>query len=362
MQRFYVGPGRQLYHAKYRESSTIDCDRRADIDDDGPKTYYEKVNAASESESVVRDLHLRPGVRLFSRSVFPIAFFGSVAVSLAVLASDGSEGLATLVGLGFGYAVVVAGERLYPFVPDWNRNHDDIATDAAWAGTTLVAGALIRPASIVIGGWLAVQLSAALGSPLWPSHWPLAAQLVVALVVVEFFQYWIHRLEHETDWLWRFHATHHSAPRLYWLNAARFHVVDITLISVSFIMPLVVLGAPESVFALWIVASTVHGICQHANMQIRCGPLNWIFSMAELHRWHHSPLVRESNTNYGQTLILWDIVFGTRFLPTDRSPPQEVGLANLSTFPMTWWAQLCSPWHWSRIKRQSAADAVIAEV
>ncbi len=231
-------------------------------------------------------MNARPGATAFSWSVFPVVMFGSVALSIAIFANGGSESLATLVGLLFGYTIVILGERLYPFVPDWNRNHDDVATDAAWAGTTLVTGAILRPGSVIVGAWL----------------------------------------------------------------AARFHFVDIGLIAVSYTVPLIALGADGRVFALWIVASTVHGICQHANMQIRCGPLNWIFSMAELHRWHHSPLVRESNTNYGQTLILWDIVFGTRFLPTDRKPPEAVGIANLSGFPMTWWAQLCSPWRWDRVE------------
>ncbi len=202
---------------------------------------------------------------------------------------------------------------------------------------------------MAIGAFVGSLLSIWFGSPLWPTAWPLAAQLVLALVVVEFFQYWTHRFEHEWDWLWRIHATHHSVPRLYWLNALRFHFLDTGLINLGFIAPLVALGAPAPVFTLWIIASSVHGICQHANMQIRCGPLNWIFSMAELHRWHHSRLVRESNTNYGQNIILWDIVFGTRFLPSDRKPPEDIGIANLSAFPMTWWAQLLSPLRWKRI-------------
>ena len=303
-------------------------------------------------------MNLQRGTKIFSWSVFPVVMFGSVALSIAVITSGGSDELATVAGLLFGYTIVIAGERLYPFVSDWNRNHDDIATDAAWAGTTLVTGAILRPASILVGGWLAARLSASWGSPIWPDEWSLAAQLVLALVVVEFFQYGLHRLEHETNWLWRFHATHHSAPRLYWLNAARFHFVDIGLIAISYTVPLIALGAPGPVFALWIVASTVHGICQHANMQIRCGPLNWIFSMAELHRWHHSPLLRESNTNYGQTLILWDIIFRTRFLPADRKPPEAVGIADLPGFPMTWWAQFCSPWRWDRIKAATHASAL----
>jgi sterol desaturase/sphingolipid hydroxylase (fatty acid hydroxylase superfamily) len=296
----------------------------------------------------------RPGASIFALSIFPIVMFGSIGVSIALFNRGASDGWATVAGLVFGYTLVILGERLYPFVPDWNRNHDDVATDAAWAGTTVVVGGLLRPLSFMVGGWLAARLSADLGSPIWPNEWPLAYQLILALVIIEFPQYWLHRLEHETKWLWRFHATHHSAPRLYWLNAARFHFVDIGLLTMLYTVPLVALGAGEPVFGLWIVASTIHGICQHANMQIRCGPLNWIFSMAELHRWHHSPLVRESNTHYGQTLILWDIVFGTRFLPADRKPPEAVGIADLPGFPMTWWAQFCSPWRWNQIKIDSA--------
>jgi sterol desaturase/sphingolipid hydroxylase (fatty acid hydroxylase superfamily) len=50
--------------------------------------------------------------------------------------------------------------------------------------------------------------------------------------------------------LWRFHATHHSAPRLYWLNASRFHFVDIALNNVAAFVPLVALGAGIEVFVL----------------------------------------------------------------------------------------------------------------
>ena len=309
---------------------------------------------ASETAETTREALPRAGGGLFAWSVFPVALLGSLAISIAIFDAGGAGGVALVGGLVFGYAVVVLGERLYPFVADWNRSHGDVGTDAAWLGSTVATGALFGPASMAVGAWLGSLLSARLDSPLWPSDWSLAAQLALALVVVEFFQYWTHRLEHEQDWLWRFHATHHSAPRLYWLNAARFHFVDIALLNLGYVAPLVALGAGEPVFVLWIVASSVHGICQHANMRMRCGALNWIFSMAELHRWHHSRLVRESNTNYGQTLILWDIVFGTRFLPRDRKPPADIGIAKLSAFPMTWFAQLLSPLHWARIKRDSA--------
>ncbi len=295
------------------------------------------------------------GEALFAWTCFPLAMFGSLGLSIGLMNAGMNPGLAFVIPLLLGFAFVIAGERIYPHVPDWNRNHGDVKTDAAWLLSFPVTGPLQGPIVGLIAIPAAAWLSTQLGSPLWPTHWHLAGQLALALVVVEFFQYWVHRLQHETDIMWRFHATHHSAPRLYWLNAARFHVVDIFFNGLAFGIPLAILGADERVLLLWVLASSIHGICQHANMKIRCGPLNWIFSMAELHRWHHSRLVRESNTNYGQTLILWDIVFGTRFLPAGRTPPADIGIADLDAFPMTWWQQLISPLRWAQIKADSRA-------
>ena len=312
------------------------------------------ATASTTTTSTPTEAPGRPGERLFAWTIFPVLMFGMCGIAIAMLDRGANPLLAFAIPGALAYLLVIAGERIYPHVPDWNRNHGDVGTDAAWFGSIIatgqVSGVFTGFVGILIGGWLSRYVD----SPLWPNHWHLAAQLALALVVVEFFTYWVHRLQHTTDFMWRFHATHHSAPRLYWLNAARFHVVDIAFNNAGLVIPLVALGAHEQVFSLWILASTIHGIAQHANMKVRCGPLNWIFSMAELHRWHHSRLERESNTNYGQTLIVWDIVFGTRFLPADRTPPADIGIATLDHFPMTWWAQMLSPFRWARIKAQSA--------
>jgi sterol desaturase/sphingolipid hydroxylase (fatty acid hydroxylase superfamily) len=146
------------------------------------------------------------------------------------------------------------------------------------------------------------------------------------------------------------------------LNAVRFHPLD-TLLTYSIeIVPLVLLGCPEPVIALFVVFTAVHGMFQHANVRLRLGPLNWIFSMAELHRWHHSKTVHEGNSNYGTNLILWDVVFGTRYLPRDRDPPEEIGIAGMPRFPSGYLDQVASPLRWRRLVAANRSERTTGEL
>ena len=97
------------------------------------------------------------------------------------------------------------------------------------------------------------------------------------------------------------------------------------------------------------MVEAVHGLFQHANIDVRLGPLNWLFSMAELHRWHHSSRLAETNHNYGATLILWDVVFGTRYLP-ERSAPEVIGIPDIPNFPRGFLGQLAVPFRWAQLK------------
>ena len=255
------------------------------------------------------------------------------------------------------FVAVMVLERLFPYHGDWNRNHADLGVDlkhiVTIALTTGLADPMLRLLGVGLGSWLL----GAYALQIWPGDWPIIFQLGLALVIGELGQYWVHRLQHEVPLLWRFHALHHSAPRLYWLNAARFHPVDILINNMAAIVPLVALGAGEPVMVLWVLFAAIHGIFQHCNVPVRIGPLNWVFSMAELHRWHHSRRVVESNRNYGQNLIIWDTVFGTRFLPADREPPLDIGLTGLPRYPMTWLAQQLAPFRWSRVTGGDAPPA-----
>ncbi len=290
----------------------------------------------------------------FAWTVFPLGLGTSIAAVIALMQRGVAPELAMFGTILTTYALVLSLERFLPLHESWKHSFGDVHVDV---GHAIVSGgittALLRPLmlafTVMVAGWLSPVISV----PLWPGHWHLLAQLVLALVVGEFFLYWVHRWAHTIPFLWRFHAVHHSAPRLYGLNAARFHPVDLAISYYAPWLALVLLGAGAPLLALFYLVSAVHGIFQHTNLPIRCGPLNWFFSMAELHRWHHSRVLGEASTNYGQNLIVWDVVFGTRFLPKDREPPEDIGLHNMPDFPMDYVGQVLSPLQWNRFAELS---------
>jgi sterol desaturase/sphingolipid hydroxylase (fatty acid hydroxylase superfamily) len=289
--------------------------------------------------------------------VFPLLMGGTVALAIGLMPALGVVP-AVLVAETVGALAIILAERLLPFRPAWNRSHGDVRTDAWHAlvsgvGTTQLARGFVA----VTAGAVAAWLSSALGGNLWPVGWPLAVQLALALLVAELPQYWLHRWEHEHDALWRFHAVHHSAPRLYWLNAARFHPVDLGILYIVGYVPLVVLGCPPEVILLFGLFDAVFGMFQHSNVDVRLGPLNWVFSMAEPHRWHHSRALVEANSNYGSNLIVWDVAFGTFFLPRDREPPATIGIAELPAFPTGYLAQLAAPFRWAHVRARAVRAA-----
>jgi sterol desaturase/sphingolipid hydroxylase (fatty acid hydroxylase superfamily) len=276
-------------------------------------------------------------------AVYPAVMIAAVAAAHAAL-SKGADSGATVAGINVAAMVVVlALERALPYRERWNRSFGDVRTDVLHLIFSTSAGELGRTLGVAGAAWASVRLSAAIGAGLWPSGWPVAAQVGLAMVVGELPVYWLHRLEHRGGFLWRLHAVHHSAPRLYFLNSARNHPIDAALSVALLAAPLVLLGAGEKVLAISMVIWAVHALLQHSNVDVRLGPLNWILSMAEVHRWHHSRVLGESNANYGQTLLVWDVVFGTRRVPAGREPPEDVGLAGLPAFPMGWLGQLASP-------------------
>ena len=288
---------------------------------------------------------------MLKRVVFPLVF-GAALVGTWWATSVGFHGslIVFVVAVCAGLAVTIL-ERLLPYELEWSRSHDDVRTDLFYAVTSIFAAPRLFD-GVVAAALVSVAGAVSFGGDLWPHELPWGVQLVLAVVAAEAGSYGWHRLMHEWGPLFRLHATHHSSPRLYWLNATRFHPLDNIPMYALHVLPLTLAGAGESILVGFTVWSLVHGFFQHANVDVRLGPLNYFFSMAELHRWHHSRDVAEANHNYGSNCIVWDLVFGTFYRPLDRRPPVDVGLSGLPDFPRRVVPQLLSPFLWPTGRRR----------
>jgi len=279
--------------------------------------------------------------RIIARSIYPGLMVCVVAAHLLLSSSDSGLLASTYLPVACGALAIIALERWFPYRREWLPRASDVFNDGTFM--LLVQILLPRFLSLLVGiSVLRLVQSSAMNLPaLWPNHLPIVAQALLMMVGAEFLRYWVHRLMHNWSPLWRLHAVHHSPHKLYWLNVCRFHPLEKALQFLFDTLPFMLLGVGEEVLALYFVFYSINGFFQHCNIRVEMGFLNYIISGPQLHRWHHSRLVKESNNNYGNNLIIWDLVFGSWYLPIDREV-DELGLHNRQ-YPTDFVAQLRTP-------------------
>ena len=255
-----------------------------------------------------------------------------------------------------GVTAVLMHETLLPCREDWRPHIDEIFND----GLFLIFVQIGLPAILkvlVLGAivWAADDRVLAVVQ-IWPVDAPVLIQVTLMLLVAEFFRYWIHRGSHHYKVLWKLHAVHHASTKLYTVNVGRFHPLDKSLQFLGDALPFLLLGVAPDVFAAYFVFYAVNGFFQHSNADVRLGWLNSVIAGPELHRWHHSAKVQEAKCNFGNNLIIWDSVFGTRYLPVsashassdsdqahdDNRLPEKIGIGN-PQWPTRFLPQLIAP-------------------
>lgn len=166
--------------------------------------------------------------------------------------------------------------------------------------------------------WVGAQLT---GLHALPAAW----RILLAIVVVDFLIYWIHRAQHKFDLLWRTHAWHHSIEQLYWFSGFRtsfFHsfmyaIPATTVATLVFNLSPLEAGIGYSI-------GTFIQFWEHTNVRVNVGPLRWIIITPEYHRVHHS--TRHNRSNYGTTFSFWDRLFGTYTDPATVAADEPLGL------------------------------------
>lgn len=265
----------------------------------------------------------------------PAFFLGFLGAATA-LVSAGLPHWTLVIALLVAIATSFVAEAALPYEVEWNRPSGDQLRD--------IAHALVNEGSIMISLLVLPLIAAAVpGVALWPGDWPLWAQLGLAILIADFGITLAHYASHKIDALWRLHAVHHSVARMYGFNGLLKHPVHQAIELAAGTAPLILIGVPQDIAWLVAFAVGIQLLLQHSNVDMKIGPLVYLWAVAPAHRHHHIASSTDGDVNFGLFTSLWDHMLGT--FRGDRKTPGagEIGVAGRPDYPSGYLEQLAEP-------------------
>lgn len=155
-----------------------------------------------------------------------------------------------------------------------------------------------------------------------PGLWGALLALLISTFVVDFFYYWFHRALHHNRYLWQTHLLHHSDEHMNVMTAQRGHFTEFLLSPLFIALPMAVLfDLPPVTIGVLALLPYAYQFFAHANLNVGFGPFWWLLISPNYHRIHHSIERRHHNKNFTNWFPVWDILFGTLYLPEKGECP-----------------------------------------
>ncbi len=194
----------------------------------------------------------------------------------------------------------------------------DVISSLSSGNTNTIKDVLGLSIAIVSYSWLVEKVALFEIQATW-------AVVAIAFVAKDFAGYWMHRWEHEINFLWNRHIIHHSSEEYNLSCALRQSVSEVFSIFALLMLPAALLGVPAKVIA---VVAPLHLFAQfwyHTRLIGKMGFLERIIVTPSHHRVHHSINPEYLDKNYGQVFIIWDKLFGS-FQPELAEVPPVYGV------------------------------------
>ena len=136
---------------------------------------------------------------------------------------------------------------------------------------------------------------------------------VLYALILDFGEYWRHRLSHRFGWWWALHSLHHAQRQMTFWSDDRNHVLDDLIGFVWFTLIALVIGVPPMQFPLMVLCLRFLESLSHANARISFGWLgDRMLISPRFHRAHHGVLAAgQRSCNYGAVFPIWDMMLGT---------------------------------------------------
>lgn len=247
----------------------------------------------------------------------PVLVLGSVILVANMVASDWVyQELFAAIMIVLPIPLLILAERIWTKRKDWLLEPKEMAEDAFWIA---FAGFLWVPLysnfyeTPISEGFKAVRDLAPLQITLEPSSvMGILGTTLLFSLVSSFVYYWLHRVQHESLFFWRMHATHHHITKMGCMRGDRTHPLEWTTLMLGTPVALALLGASDGVMAVAGSFGIWNGVLNHSNLPLKTLPVyDWVFATAPQHHAHHALERRQADSNYGCMIILWDRLFGT---------------------------------------------------
>lgn len=157
-------------------------------------------------------------------------------------------------------------------------------------------------------------------------HLPSICKILLALLVVDFVIYWIHRAQHTFDPMWRTHAWHHSIEQMYWFSGFRTSFLHSFMYNIpQVVIPITFFKLSPAEAGIGYSLGLLIQFWEHTNLKVDVGHFAWLIVTPDYHRVHHSATIHRGK-NLGTTFRLWDRMFGTYVDPATISESFPLGL------------------------------------
>ena len=252
-----------------------------------------------------------------SASVQPTLVLGSMfAVAMMAVTNWHYKELFDAVMIVLPIPLCIIAERIWTKRKDWLLEPKELAEDATWLAAAaflmvpLYSNVYRTPVS---EGFKAIRDMSPLQVSLEPtSAIGLIGCALLVKIVASFIYYWLHRIQHESLFWWRMHATHHHITKMGCMRGDRTHPLEYLALVIGTPIALALLGASDGVMTVAGAFGIWNGTLNHSNLPLKSMPVyDWLFATAQQHHIHHAHLRQHADSNYGCNIILWDRMFGT---------------------------------------------------
>ncbi|MGF1720962.1 sterol desaturase family protein [Vibrio kyushuensis] len=169
---------------------------------------------------------------------------------------------------------------------------------------------------------------------------PITPTLIFSILLLDLAIYCQHVIFHRIPILWRLHQVHHADQDIDMTTGSRFHPIEIILSMLIKIVIVMSLGIPATAVVIFEVILNVSAMFNHSNARLYMPvdkAMRKLIVTPDMHRVHHSIIVKETHSNFGFFLSIWDRLFKTYIAqPSLGHDEMTIGLPKFRTTREQW--------------------------